>query len=346
MINVLKQGKILEKTNHHFENGAVLNPACIIKDGITHMFYRAIDHLGISTIGYCQIKNDKVIYRHDQPLLKPDFPYERQGLEDPRIVFLDGTYYLFYTAYDGQNALVAYATSMDLVHFSKHGVISPKITYDEAEDLFRNSHIKEEYVFFETFYKDKLGKNVLLWEKDAFIFPKKFHGQLAMFHRILPGIQLIYFNDFTELTDQYWRSYLKNLGSSVVLEPRYYFESRNIGGGCPVIETEAGWLLIYHAVEDSGQGRIYHAGAALLDLHDPSRVLHRLSEPLFSPTQAWEKNSYINNPEGNVNSVVFPSGAIVEGDELTIYYGAADFLIAYKTIKLSDLINLLKNSQV
>lgn len=337
MLEVKDEGIILKKTNFEFENDAVLNPTCLKIDGITHMFYRAVKKGNYSSIGYCQLKDNQVIKRSDHPILAPEFEYEIHGIEDPRIVKIDDIYYLFYTAYDGKNARIAYATSTDLINFQKKGLISPSFTYDEAEDIFRSSSLQEKYFLFESYYKEKHGKEVLLWEKDAFLLPKKVGNQFALFHRILPGIQIIYFNDFKELTDDYWRDYLKKLGSHTILDPRNWFEIRNIGGGCPPIETEDGWLLIYHAVEDTNQGKVYHAAAALLDLKNPQKVIGRLPYPLFSPEAPWEKN-------GTVSNVVFPTGAVIENDRLFIYYGAADQVIAAKSCNLKELVEEIKKS--
>ncbi|MBU1005998.1 MAG: pesticidal protein Cry7Aa [Candidatus Omnitrophica bacterium] len=339
MIEVKSEGIILKSSHNAFDNQAVLNPACIEIDGVTHMFYRAVRQGDmVSSIGYCQLVANKVVKRLDRPVLFPEYDYEKKGVEDPRIVFLNGVYYIFYTAYDGKNAGFAYATSTDLINFVKHGVISPRITYDEAGNLFGCSrvNVREKYFLFESYIKDRQGADILLWEKDAFIFPKKLNNKFALVHRILPGIQVIYFDDFKDLTDDYWREYLKNLGNHVILDPKYRFESRNIGGGCPPIETKEGWLLIYHGVEDSLQGKIYHAAAALLDLDDPTKVIGRMKQPLFSPTEKWEKF-------GDVDNVVFPTGTVLKDNRLYIYYGAADKFIAAKSVDINELLKELKN---
>lgn len=340
MIKVKSEGIILESSQNRFDNQAVLNPACVEIGGVTHMFYRGVRRGDMSSsIGCCQLVDNKVVKRSSEPVLFPEYDYEKKGVEDPRIVFLDGVYYLFYTAYDGKNALFAYATSTDLISFVKRGVISPRISYAEAGSLFGSSRIKmrEKYFIFESYIRDRQGGDILLWEKDAFIFPKKFNNKFALVHRILPGIQVIYFDDFKDLTDDYWRGYLRNLGDYVLLDPEYRFESRNIGGGCPPIETKEGWLLIYHAVEDSHYGRIYHAAAALLDLDDPAKVIGRIKRPLFSPNERWEKR-------GDVNNVVFPTGSVVKDGRLYIYYGAADKLIAAKSVDMEELLKELKNN--
>jgi len=338
MIEVKSEGIILESSTNAFDSQAVLNPACVEIDGITHMLYRAVRQQDmVSSIGYCQLAGNKVIKRLDHPVLFPEYDYEEKGVEDPRIVFFEGVYYIFYTAYDGKNAVFAYATSSDLVKFVKHGVISPRITYAEAGKLIGSAKtkVREKYFLFESYIRDRQGADILLWEKDAFIFPKKFHNKIALVHRILPGIQVIYFDDFKDLTDDYWRKYLLDLGSHILLESQYRFESRNIGGGCPPIETKDGWLFIYHAIEDSSQGRIYHAAAALLDLDDPAKVIGRLKRPLFSPTEDWEK-------QGDVNNVVFPTGTVLKDGRLYIYYGAADKLIAAKSVDMNELLRELK----
>jgi len=218
-------------------------------------------------------------------------------------------------------------------------VISPRITYAEAGRLFglSKTRLREKYFIFESYIRDRQGTDILLWEKDAFIFPKKINDKFALVHRVLPGIQVIYFDDFKDLTDDYWREYLKKLGEYILLDPAYRFESRNIGGGCPPIETEEGWIFIYHAVDDMRHNKVYHAAAALLDLDDPTKVIGRLKRPLFSPAERWEKI-------GDVNNVVFPTGAVVKGDRLYIYYGAADKLIAAKSVSLEEILRELKNS--
>lgn len=337
MLKAKDEGIILEKTDLEFESQAVLNPGCIEKDGLVHMFYRAVKPGNFSTIGYCQLKDNKVTFRAKSPILVPEHKYEKHGLEDPRIVLLEGTYYLFYTAFDGQNALTAYATSFDLVHFEKQGLLSSIIAYAKTKEYFQDLVLSQRYLSFEAPFMETQGKDVLLWQKDTFPFPSKIGNQYALIHRILPGIQVIYFDDFKKLKDEQWVVHFRRLKASIVLDPENEFENYYIGGGCPPIETPEGWLLIYHAVEKIAEGKTYHAGAALLNLYQPSKVVGRLSQPLFSPTETWEK-------EGDTASVVFPTGAIVKNKRVYIYYGAADKLIACKSFDLDELLAELKNS--
>lgn len=336
MIKARDEKIILETTSLDFENKAVLNPACIKVNDITHMFYRAVNKNNISSIGYCKLRDNKVVERSKKPILFPEYEYEKNGVEDPRVTYLDGVYYIFYTAYDGRNAHIAYATSTDLINFTKKGLISPNITYDEAIEIFYNKNLGERYFIQKLYLEKEIKKSDLLWEKDALLFPKKINNKYALLHRIRPDIQVIYFNEFSDLTDDYWRDYLRDLEEYTILKPKYEFEKEYIGGGCPPIETEYGWLIIYHAVEEvSTLGKVYSAGAALLDINNPLVEIGRLEKPLFSPDSFWEKNGVVNN-------VVYPTGAIINGDTISIYYGAADKLIAMKAFSLKELLSKLK----
>ena len=105
------------------------------------------------------------------------------------------------------------------------------------------------------------------------------------------------------------------------------WEDNKIGGGAQMIETDRGWLQIYHGV-DAGQR--YRLGALLLDLDDPRIVRARLAQPLAEPVEPYERSGFFDN-------VVFSCGALVEGETLRVYYGAADRVMALGTVALPDL---------
>jgi|TARA_Y100000310_G_C20676019_1_gene813075 predicted GH43/DUF377 family glycosyl hydrolase len=337
MVEVKKEGVILRPTNLGFENYGVLNPACIKVGNNVHMFYRAVKTGNYSSVGYCKLEGPlKVVERSKKPVITPESHFECHGTEDPRIVYLDGKYYLTYIGYDGRNVRIAYATSKDLKSFEKKGVISPEMTYQDAEEHFHqcSEGLKDRYFLFAASYKYASGSDTVLWDKDAMLFPKKINGKFAMLHRILPDIQVIYFKNFKDLTLEYWKEYFKKLCNHVVLESKHWYETRNIGGGAPPIETDKGWLLIYHAVDDMDSGRTYRAGAALLDKKDPRKVIGHLHHPLFSPEEKWEK-------KGVVGNVVFPTGTATFGDRLYIYYGAADKYVCAASVNLKELVDAL-----
>ncbi|MEG0761130.1 MAG: pesticidal protein Cry7Aa, partial [Chryseobacterium sp.] len=152
-VKIKKEGILLGKTELAFEADGVLNPAVIKENGIIHLFYRAVAKGNFSTIGYCRLSDPlKIEERLGFPILAPEYDYERQGMEDPRIVKIEELFYLTYTAYDGINALGALATSSDLKTWEKQGIIVPQITYEEFKDLSKdNGSIPEKYVRFNEF---------------------------------------------------------------------------------------------------------------------------------------------------------------------------------------------------
>jgi predicted GH43/DUF377 family glycosyl hydrolase len=340
MVHINKLGVVLRKTNHLFENEGVLNPGVIKVDNTIHMFYRAITRDNYSTIGYCNLSSPMVVqYRNETPILFPQNQYEFQGLEDPRIVKIEGTYYLTYTAFDGINALGALATSTDLIHWQKKGIIVPQITYEEFKHFVESEgSVSEKYVRFNDYQKshDKQDRKIFLWDKNLMFFPKKIDNKFYFLHRIKPNIQIVVdIESLDDLTLEFWQNYFSHFDENVLLGSKYPHEVSYVGSGCPPIETADGWLLIYHGVHDSVNGYVYSACAALLDLHNPKKEIARLPYPLFSPEKEWEL-------KGEVNNVCFPSGAIVEEDTLYIYYGAADERIAVASLNLQELLTELK----
>ncbi len=338
MPSVIKNGVLLEKTCLVFENEGVLNPAVIRENDIIHLFYRAVSKGNYSSVGYCRLSGPlTVAERSDSPLLFPQFDYESKGMEDPRIVKIDDLYYLSYTAYDGINALGALAVSKDLQQFEKQGLIVPQIDYEAFSRLAGSKEIiNEKYLRYNEHRhsSEEAGKKMLLWDKNVIFFPRRINGQLVFLHRVRPDIQIVAVNDLSELTPVFWQHYFLHLEQYIVLSAQYEHEVSYIGGGCPPIETAAGWLIIYHGVHDTIKGYVYSACAALLDLDNPTREIARLPNPLFKPEEEWELTGYVNN-------VCFPTGTALFGDTLYIYYGAADEQIAVASVSLSALIDEL-----
>jgi predicted GH43/DUF377 family glycosyl hydrolase len=335
MIVIIKHGIILEKSNQVFECDGVLNPAVIKHDGVIHMFYRAVNKGNYSTIGYCTLKHPLEIgTRMDSPLLIPEHPYESKGMEDPRIVNIDGEFMITYTAYDGFNALGALVVSKDLKTYTKKGIIVPKLTYPRFSELAESKKdINEKYLRYNEHWKSHgiQDKKFLLWDKNLIFFPEKINGYFYFMHRIKPDILITRVKSLEDLTPTFWIDYFMHFQDCIMISPKHTHEISYVGGGCPPIKTTAGWLVIYHGVHDEIEGYIYSACAALFELDNPCKEIARLSYPLFQPIESWEK-------KGIVNNVCFPSGAIVEEDTLYIYYGAADERIGCASIRLSSLI--------
>ena len=344
----------MEASDKDWESRAVLNPTVIkTKDGVEHIFYRGVAKNWVSSIGYARLEGSGKgvggrLVRFDKPLLKPTKGYEAEGVEDPRVTKIGGVYYMLYTAFDGKDARVAYAVSKDLRKWEKKGIISPNISVGEARKLVKIKKYRDRWK-----HQEIEGSRVCLWDKDAVLFPEKIDGKFVMLHRFLPDVQIVKFRSFKELkSDDFWRRYIINLSEiedRISLYRRYDWEGEHVGAGAMPIKTRRGWLLIYHGVELLEKKRIrrivnrirgkrkplvYHTGAALLDLKRPEIEITRLENPLFSPRYKWEK-------EGDINDVVFPGGAVVEGDRLKVYYGCSDSRIGVAEMSFKELLSEL-----
>jgi len=338
MLAVEKYGIIISPTDLEFENMGTFNPGTYQEGNTVHHFYRATQIGNISTIGYAKSDGPtKIIQRDTKPLINIDFDYEIHGVEDPRIVKIEDIYYLTYTAYDGSNTMGALATSKDLIHFEKQGIITPRLNYKEYEDLisfYDKTKLNPKYHDYYNLFAE-IGiigeKELWLRDKDLVFFPRKINGKFALLHRLWPGIQIVYFDHWSDLTKSFWEDYIKNLIDYIVLDPKISFEVRYIGAGCAPIETDDGWLLIYHGVEETSTGKMYHGMAALLQIEKPEIEISRLNFPILSPTKVWEKTGVVDN-------VVFPTGHAIFDDDLYIYYGAADKHTAVAKLNINELL--------
>jgi predicted GH43/DUF377 family glycosyl hydrolase len=339
MLKVKKEGILLEKTELEFENDSVLNPACYQQGRKVHMFYRAVKKGNYSTIGYCLLDGPlKVLKRLKKPVLFPEHKFESESIEDPRIVKIKDTYYLTYTAYNRYNACGALATSKDLKKFRKHGFISPQYNYKIFQNIARkNKNLSPVYFKYNEFSnvpRSRIKKQTI-WDKDVVFFPKKINNKLFFLHRIRPEIQHVSVKSLKELTEKFWEKYTSQLNDYIFMSGKYKHESCYIGAGCPPVKTKDGWLFIYHGVSDGRKGFVYHACAALFDLKNVTKEIGRLSKPLISPTEKWEK-------KGTVSNIVFPTGTSIFNKRLYIYYGAADSHIAVASVNLNELLKELK----
>ena len=343
MLHVKKEGVVLSKRAFDFENHGVLNPAVILHVGLIHMFYRAVTAGNRSTIGYCNFKEPLVVNdRLDEPLLVPEFEYESQGMEDPRIVKIDDVFYLSYCGYDGINAYGLVATSFDLKTFTRLGVMVPVIQtarFDEFLEAF--PLIKKRYLPFHQpeQMNETPAHKIFMWDKNVIFFPRRIDGNLVFLHRIKPDIQIVSVKNLADINEQFWVDYFTAFDEKILLTPEYDFAETYIGGGCPPIETQEGWLLIYHGVQTTNKGNIYSACAALLDIDNPQKIIAKLPYALFKPELEWELN-------GEVSNVCFPTGAIVLDDSIFIYYGGADEKIGCASVSLQALLTELLQNRV
>lgn len=170
-------------------------------------------------------------------------------------------------------------------------------------------------------------------DKDASLFPRKFGNRWVLIHRPSPT--------HYSLGAHIWISYspdLKHWGDSTIVLPARrgsWWDAYKVGLGPQPIETSEGWLIIYHGVKTTASGSIYRLGLALLDLDDPSKVIKRCDDWVFGPSEIYER-------VGDVADVTFPCGAVVNKDDLIMYYGAADTTIAVATASLKEVLKYIK----
>jgi len=262
-----------------WESIGTFNPAAMARDGVIHILYRAVDEHGISRLGYARTVDGKTMEsRLSEPVMVSSGDWEEFGCEDPRITCLDGTVYVTYTAYSRRGPRLALASTKDFIHFEKYGLVGP-----DRDD------------------------------KDCVIFPERIDGQVAILHRLGSNVQIAYFDSIESLTksQDFWSEYLTHVEEYEILRGQTSWEESKVGVGSPPIKTERGWLVIYHGVSVD---RIYRAGACLLDLDDPRKVLARTQTPILQPEAEFEKQGFVSN-------VVFPDGAVIRDGELLTFYG-------------------------
>jgi len=169
-------------------------------------------------------------------------------------------------------------------------------------------------------------------DKDAALYPCRFDENFALIHRPV-----------TDMGAHMWISFspdLKNWGGHKLLLPARrgaWWDANKIGLSPPPIETDAGWLVMYHGVRHHAAGSLYRLGLALFDKENPGVCLLRGQSWMFAPEAPYEIN-------GDVGYAVFPCGTTVgeDGDTLNVYYGAADTSICLATGSIKHMLDWLK----
>ncbi len=178
---------------------------------------------------------------------------------------------------------------------------------------------------FET--AERLGVVLSPTNKDAAVFPGEFDGLRIMLHRPVTGGQEHIWHACSPRDWVHW----SNPGVLLPERGGPWWDGLRVGVGAPPLLTESGWLLIYHGAKEMGARPVYRLGLALLDSDDPRKVLARAGECVFSPEVSYEQRGLIPN-------VVYTCGALTRGDDIWLYYGAADTVIGLATGKTSELV--------
>jgi predicted GH43/DUF377 family glycosyl hydrolase len=294
---------ILTAADWPYQVNSVFNPAAtLLQDGTTLLLCRVEDRTGLSHLSAARSKNGIDGWQIDSvPTLlgQPDkYPEEMWGIEDPRITYVPEL-----------NKYVIVYTA-----FTRDG---PGVALAMTED-------------FHDF--ERFGVIMPPEDKDAALLPHRIGGNWALIHRPVSAPRA-----------HMWLSYstdLRHWGShKLMMEARRgaWWDANKIGLSPPPIETEQGWLVIYHGVRQTAAGAIYRLGIALFDLQAPERCLKRGSEWIFGPTESYEQR-------GDVDNVVFPCGYTIakDGDTINLYYGAADTSIGLAHGSIRALLNWLE----
>ena len=304
---------ILSPRGNGWESAGTFNPAVIfVPEGrepteAAHpakfvMLYRARDAAGTSRIGYAESFDGTHFTRRAEPVLSPETEYEKDGgVEDPRLQQIGHVYYLTYTGYNKKDAQLCLATSHDLIHWERKGVIVPA----------------------------NRGNWNVKWTKSGAIVPEKIGGRYWMYWlgTAADGSDQMGLSSSPDLL--HWTEETK---APVLPRRRGQFDSRVVEPGPPPIITPQGIVLVYNGADDQ---LVYRTGFAIFDLNNPRRLVSRSDKPLFAPEEDWEKTGQVPNVvfvEGMAKRSILTT--VEPGDEFLFYYGAADKYVGVARAKL------------
>jgi predicted GH43/DUF377 family glycosyl hydrolase len=308
------------RREHPWEALAAFNPSPIAVQGGTRVYYRALAHpaalvspyAGQSSIGTA-FSEDGVHYHSRQQVIMAAEAWDAYGCEDPRATTFEGKTYVTYTALGGfpygpDNIKVAIAVSDDGVRFDERHLATP---FNAKAAAIFPERVGGDAVMILTAHTDHTDEH-----------PRPTIG-IARAKKV---------EDFWN--PQFWMKWHDTLKDNA-LENLLRSDQDHIEVGAAPIKTDRGWLLVYSYIEHyyDPSKRLFSIEAALLDLDDPRKVLAR-TYPFLVPEEVYERYGIVPN-------IAFPSGAIVNGDMLDIYYGAADTACAKASVRLADLLDAL-----
>ena len=297
-----EKNPILTPSNLPWEDMLVFNPGATIVDNKVYLLYRARGKNTRSSFGLATSSDCLQFERRESPIYnKGVYAHQALGIEDPRIVKIDDTYYITYIAVSEDLAAEVNPNWKEKI------AKKPQIALTTTKDF-------ETYTDYNVILPNLSGK-------DASFFPKKVDGEYWLLYR--ESLNHTYFAKSSNLTG--WpNSY------PVFAERSGFWDNARAGVGAPPIETEKGWLLFYHGVDEKNT---YRLGIMFLDLENPQKILYRSPEPILEPEKDYEKIGFIPN-------VVFTCGAIEKDEKYYVYYGACDQVIGVATIDKKAVLGL------
>jgi predicted GH43/DUF377 family glycosyl hydrolase len=258
----------------------------------------------VSSIGHA-LSTDGINWKHRRQFIKPEYEWERFGCEDPRVTKLGDKFYIFYTALS---------------------------TYP-----FRAEGIKVGLAITRGFRRIEAKHLVTPFNSKAMaLFPEKFNDKMAAVLTVNTDkpparIGLAFFDNEEQIwSPEYWEGWYSLLDDHVLTLKRT--PEDHVEVGAPPLKTQHGWLLIYSYIQNYfAPPPTFGIEAVLLDLEDPTKIVAHTDKPWLVPEEVYE--TY-----GRVPNIIFPSGALIRGRTLHIYYGAADTTCAVASGKLYTLV--------
>ncbi len=319
---VLKRSKnnplISPVKEHHWEASATFNMTVVKSGKKFYGLYRAIsdgDRLRIpqeiSVIGIAE-SSDGEVFDKRRVFIEPEEEWEKFGCEDPRTTFFEGKYYTFYTA-------------LSVYPFAPEGIrvaVGISDTLDRVDERHQVTTFNSKAM---TLFPERINGKVTV------LFSSHTDGSAAK----MSFAQADKIEEFW--SPEFWDNWYHQMDSQVVENLRRN-DFDHVEVGATPIKTEHGWLVIYSHIENffpspEGAPR-FGVEALLLDLNDPRKVIGRTKGPMLIPEEPYEIY-------GQVANIVFPTGTLVQGDTLTIYYGGADTTICAAKVSLKDLISTM-----
>lgn len=300
------QNPILTPTENWWETTNVFNAGANLYQDKVVLLYRAKGNDYLSRFGLALSRDGVNFERFPNPIFEGSSlnPYERLGVEDPRITKIDDEYLIFYTGAS------VYPTAE--LEKSQAPSLSKKAPWRIRTFLTKTKD-------FQTFSHGEIELH--FDSKDSALFPEKIGERYALLHRIYPDMYLSYSNDL-----KHWHDHTK------ILAPRQgNWDSERVGAGPPPFKTPKGWLHFYHGVDAN---HIYRLGILLHDLNNPAKVIYQSDKPILVPEEEWEKQGYVPN-------VVFACGAVEMGGHYLIYYGGADRVVGLASVRKQELLDSL-----
>ena len=291
---------ILRPQGDTWESANVYNPAAIVRDGQVVLLYRAhaadlVSHVGLAT------SDDGIHFeREPDPVMSPSEDYEELGCEDPRVVEIDGTYYLTYSGWNRKTAQLCLATSTDLHNWTKHGPMFPD---------------------FNTFLPVGNGVDAP-WSKAGAILPVPIDGRYLMYF----GEGSIYYAWSEDLI--HWTPCSNDEPIMTPTPPGTFGSFLVEVGPQPIITNNGMILLLHNAAVKNPDGSVYYScGQLLFSPDDPTTILAQMNRPWLEP-QTFEDR------HGLVSNVTFLEGLVFFNDTWFAYYGQSDSTLGVATYKV------------